>query len=262
MAKRAKNKFPALPSGFEETPSGDFPDVEGFEVVEPTPEELWEMGGLDKKIESTIKSSDDIATAMAASATLEHADEILESTLGKKFATRFRKRLKQARKDSPYATMLADVITPDAMTLLTGGISKLGKADKIKTLIGKVEKVFNPEDLQKLDKFVTTGRETLKGASKGAVNAASGDVISQQGEDPDKDLDLMRTAGSTILGTTVGGTLGSMKNVNRHRADSLGMNEDPAAYYRRTGDLLEGDTYTSDVTQLMDDLGMYDSKVK
>jgi len=94
----------------------------------------------------------DMATVVPQAVALEHFDELLEALAGKKIANKYRNALEEARRDSPDATLATELLTPDVLSAVTLGLSKVPK-------LAKMVKAFSPKEAGGL----------IAGGAKGAL---------------------------------------------------------------------------------------------
>lgn len=84
--------------------------------------------------DTTVK---DMATVIPQGMTFDYADEII-NTVSPELAEDYRTLVAQARKNSPMATTVAEILTPDALSLL--GASAVTKGSKIANILSKMGK--------------------------------------------------------------------------------------------------------------------------
>lgn len=182
-------------------------------------------GFIEEHTSGTLK---DMATVIPQAMTLEFADELLEQA-SPELAQDYREAVKIARKNSPIATTVTELFTPDAIDLITGGA---GKALKLGKIVG-----------------------ILKNAGMGAAGSAVTDVAHQLGSTGE--VDLSRTAMSAGMGAGLRGAGGAISDIKKGRKNYVGA--DPADFVNQGKGALGAEDYLDEVITDFDSKGLFKS---
>lgn len=253
MSKHKKTKYVDSSEFFGSKPEKEVKEVDSF-----NPQVTPETGEISIPEES-MQTAKDMIPAALQGATLEWLDDAIEA-VNPEAADEYRKWVEEARKRSPHATIIAELLTPDAIDLLTMGG---GKALKAMNVIGKLQDVKGVAKLmpsKKLDKYRSAGSHMMEEGAKGSAESVATDAVSQLGEGGD--YNASRTVGAGVLGGATRGALGLLKPRHRMRAEKLGLNNDMSDMSRRTGgDVLAVDQYTQDTAKMMEDMNIFGSNI-
>jgi len=147
----------------------------------------------------------DVLTVMPQSASLEWADEAV-SKINPKLGEQYRAAVNAARERSPNATTLAEMFTPDVLSV----VSPILKASKIPKLLGKLPTDTIPVSMLK---------SGVKSGSEGAATSA----IMQAGDKGEvSGADVM---GSGFLSGVGGAATGVVKNYSAMRSKTTGTDD-------------------------------------
>jgi hypothetical protein len=149
--------------------------------------------------------------------TLEWGDEVA-GLLGPEAKAAYEKAVADARKRSPVGTTLAEVLTPDLLSLFTMGLSKAGKLPAILDKVSRLRKAGGVKAPK--SRMGALGKGFVKSGTEGAATSA----VMQAGEEtgPEVNIDL----GESLLAGLGSGVLGGLASapgaVDAARLDTTG----------------------------------------
>ena len=187
-----------------------------------------EMGGDFK--ETVSETIPDVAAQALQSASLEWADNAIE-TVSPETAQDFREFLATAKRRSPMATTMAEIMTPDLLDVATLGANKVFKIKKAMGALGKI----------------AGGRGPVK-------DAVMTDVISQTGEEGE--YDPSRTAMAGSLGLAAKGVQSLAPSAAKLRQAYMGVK--PKDVARRT-EAFDAQEYLDSIVNKADEKGLFKS---
>jgi len=183
----------------------------------------------------------DMATVLPQAIALEHFDELLEMTAGKKIADKYRKALEEARQDSPVATTAAEMLTPDVLSAVTMGLSKAPK-------LAKLVKSLSPKEAG----GIMEGG--FKGGLKTAAESTATSAAIQHGQGGNIDGDDLLVSG--VAGGALGTAAGLATPYKAMRKKNLGLEDNFKELRTKMGAESYQD-YADEVVQELSDSGFF-----